>query len=96
MKIKVRASTEMNVTVLANSAAQALGYSSLKEHQIEVVLAVISACKKNICYAVSSHSIIFETFNPLLEKIKLLKVSLHRVIIYCRRLKDCSMLYKFF
>ena len=40
MKIKVRASTEMNVTVLANSAAQALGYSSLKEHQIEVVLAV--------------------------------------------------------
>eukprot|EP00731_Ephydatia_muelleri_P002966 Em0001g2966a len=60
------------------------------------VVVSISACKKNICYAVSSHSTIFETFNPLLEKIKLLKLSLHRVIIYCRRLKDCSMLYKFF
>ena len=30
----------MEVTVLANFAAQALGYNSLKEHQIEVVLAV--------------------------------------------------------
>ena len=35
-----RARTDMEVTVLANFAAQALGYNSLKEHQIEVVLAV--------------------------------------------------------
>ena len=31
-------------TVLANFAAQALGYNSLKEHQIEVVLAVAGFC----------------------------------------------------
>ena len=34
------ARTDMEVTVLANFAAQELGYNSLKEHQIEVVLAV--------------------------------------------------------
>ena len=34
----------------------------------------ISACKKNICYSVSSHSTICETFGPLLEEIKLRKV----------------------
>ena len=32
--------TEWKWTILANFAAQALGYNSLKEHQIEVVLAV--------------------------------------------------------
>ena len=35
-----QARTEWKWTVLANFAAQALGYNSLKEHQIEVVLAV--------------------------------------------------------
>ena len=43
-----RARTDMEVTVLANSA---LGYNSLKEHQIEVVLAVAGGrdvCKSSI------------------------------------------------
>ena len=51
----------MDVTVLANSAAQALGYNCLKRHQIEVVLAVAggrdvfavlpTGYGKSLCYA---------------------------------------------
>ena len=56
-----RARTDMEVTVLENFAAQALGYNSLKEHQIEVVLAVAgvrdvfavlpTGYGKSLCYA---------------------------------------------
>ena len=35
-----QARTDMEVTVLANFAAQELGYNSLEEHQTKVVLAV--------------------------------------------------------
>ena len=60
------------------------------------MIIAISPCKKNIMYRVSRFSSIQETFKPVLECIKKLRLSMPRIIIYCRRYEDCHHLYVFF
>jgi ATP-dependent DNA helicase RecQ len=56
----------------------------------------VSPCKSNIIYAVSKFVSICETFTPILEKLRIERTALPRIIVYCRRYDDCSKLYKFF
>ena len=45
----------------------------------------VSPCKKNIMYSMSTFISIRETFGPILEAIRRLRVFMPRIIIYCRR-----------
>ena len=56
----------------------------------------VSPCKKNIMYSMSTSISIRETFGPILEAIRRLRVFMPRIIIYCRRYEECSNLYIFF
>ena len=56
----------------------------------------VSPCKKNIMYSMSTFISIRETFGPILEAIRRLRVLMPRIIIYCRRYEECSNLYIFF
>ena len=56
----------------------------------------VSPCKKNIMYSMSTFISIRETFGPILEAIRRLRVFMPRIIIYCRRYEECSNLYIFF
>jgi len=56
----------------------------------------VSPCKKNIFYSVSKFTTISESFGPVLDELKEKLTSMGRIIIYCRRLNDCSSLYQFF
>ena len=56
----------------------------------------VSQCKKNIFYTVSKFTTINKSFGPVLDELKAKLTSMGRIIIYCRRIKDCSSLYEFF
>ena len=56
----------------------------------------ISPCKKNVMYAVSTFKTIFETFMPVLERLRQEGVTMPHLIIYCRRYEHCADLYTYF
>ncbi len=55
----------------------------------------IPPCKRNIVYAVVQFTSVAETLSPLLDRVKRERVSMPRVIVYCRRYEECTDLYLF-
>ena len=51
--------------------------------------------KPNISYSVRDKGNI-ESFSPLQKKLQTLRCQMPRVIIYCRKVEECSQLYLFF
>ena len=49
--------------------------------------------KPNISYTVRDKGNIEETFSPLQQKLQSLRCQMPRVIIYCRKVEECSQLY---
>ena len=62
----------------------------------KAVLVMISPCKPNIMYVIGNFISISETFSPLLERLKVERQSMPRMIVYCRTYNLCSDLYVFF
>ena len=62
---------------------------------INPTVIAISPCKSNISYNVSNFVSINETFGPVLHELRGKLTSMDRVIIYCRKIEDCSDLYCF-
>ena len=61
------------------------------------ILISVSPCKKNIMYAIAtSYSSIEHTFQPLLTRLRKERVTMSRIIIYCRKYEDCADLYMYF
>ena len=60
---------------------------------INPTVITISPCKSNISYNVSNFTSISETFGPVLHELRGTLTSMDRVIIYCRKIEDCSDLY---
>ena len=60
------------------------------------VVVAISPCKMNIVYNVSNFVSISENFGPVLYELREKLTAMNRVIIYCRRIEECSDLYCFF
>jgi len=58
-------------------------------------LIAISPCKSNISYNVSNFASISENFGPVLHELKGKLTSMDIVIIYCKKIEDCSDLYCF-
>lgn len=63
---------------------------------VSPLVIAVSPCKPNILYAVSEFSSLEISFAPVLEAIKMKRVSMPRILIYCRRYDDCSNLYLYF
>jgi len=55
-----------------------------------------SPCKNNIMYAIAQYSSIEHTFQPLLLQLRTERVTMSRIIIYCRKYEDCADLYMYF
>ena len=55
----------------------------------------ISPHKSNIIYWVAERESAEKCFAPVIDKLKVHRCELPRMIIYCSRYKDCSMLYRF-
>lgn len=61
------------------------------------VVIAISPCKKNMIYTLGKKfTTIEKTFKPLLARLKRKKSSMNRVLVYCRRHQDVSLLYTYF
>ena len=60
------------------------------------LLTYISPCRPNIIYSVENFDTLPNTFGPILETIKIERSNLPRILIYCRKHRDCSNLYSFF
>jgi len=56
----------------------------------------ISPCKSNIAYSVCNFLSTDESFGPILHQLRNKLTSMDRIIIYCRKIEDCSELYSFF
>ena len=56
----------------------------------------ISPHKSNIIYWVAERESAEKCFAPVIDKLKVHRCEHPRMIIYCSRYKDCSMLYRFF
>ena len=52
--------------------------------------------KTSMCYWVKEGETVHDFVMPLVSKLKVLRCKLPRVIIFCRRCADCTMLYKLF
>ena len=63
---------------------------------INPVVVSASPDKPNISYAVRQKVSIEEAFSPLAVKLKTLRRKLPRMIIFCRRYEECTLLYHFF
>ena len=63
---------------------------------INPTVIAVCPCKENIIYRLSKFESISESFGPILQEIKAKLTIMGRIIIYCRRLNDCSELYRFF
>ena len=51
--------------------------------------------KANVCYWVKGVSV-NDFVTPLVTKLKVQRSKLPRVMIFCRRIEDCSILYQLF
>lgn len=57
----------------------------------------VSPCQRNLMYAMATpYRSIENTFHPLLMRLVKDRVTMPRVIIYCRRYEDCADLYIYF
>ena len=57
----------------------------------------VSPCKRNLVYSIGApYSSIRKSFQPLLMKLKKERVSMPRIIVYCRKYEECADLYIFF
>ena len=84
----------MALTATATKKLQ-LKVSTILGMQNPKVIAV-SPCKRNLMYAVTSFKSIHETFRPVLERLQQERVSMPRMIIYCRQYEQCADLYLYF
>ena len=59
---------------------------------------VISASpvKANVCYWVKERVSVHDSVTPLVTKLKVQRSKLPKVMIFCRRIEDCSILYQLF
>ena len=56
----------------------------------------VSPEKSNITYWVRQKSSIEEVFTPIADKLKSERANMPRVIIFCKRCEECTILYQFF
>jgi ATP-dependent DNA helicase RecQ len=84
----------MALTATATKTLQRKVAKILGMHTPKVI--AVSPCKKNLIYAVTTHTSIPTTFMPVLKRLKKEGSSMPRIIIYCSRIEDCGDLYDFF
>jgi len=88
---------EVKFLALAATATKAL---RLKVSElvglVKPLVIAVSPCKQNMMYTVSKFTAIEETFLPICKGIKAQWILFPRMIIYCRKVEDCSMLYAYF
>ena len=56
----------------------------------------ISPEKSNITYWVRQKSSVEEVFTPIADKLKRERISMPRLIIFCKKCEECAILYHFF
>ncbi len=85
----------MALTATASRTLQQKVASILGMNKPAVI--AVSSCKANLMYAIANPFIsITKTFQPLLTRLQMERVTMPRVIIYCRKIEDCADLYLFF
>ena len=83
-------------------ALTATASSSTRQEVIEILgmnnpsVYAVSPHKSNVTYWVAERESVETCFGPVVEKLKVLRCTLPRMIIYCSEYEDCSTLYRFF
>ena len=72
------------------------GYVKYRMHAVRVRIVSKSLDKPNLIYRVQERTTKDDAFSPLVRRLKKERTKMARVIIFCRRCKDCAAIYEFF
>ena len=87
----------INMMALTATATNSLrvAVATILGMQDPVIIAV-SPCKPNIMFAVQAYQSMDESIGPFVRKLQTDRVTMPRVIVYCRSYSDCSDVYLYF
>lgn len=81
--------TATATTQTRNSIVKILG-------MVDPHIICISPHKPNILYWIAEKGGLQETFQPLIDKLRVQRIKMERVLIFCRRYEECADIYELF
>lgn len=87
----------LNIMALTATATKTLRYSvSRTIGMCDPVVIAVPPCKKNIMYSVKAFESVADTFKPVVERLKLERTNMPRMIIYGRSFSVCADVFLYF
>lgn len=90
-------SAGLNIMALTATATKTLRHSvSRTIGMCDPVVIAVPSCKKNIMYSVKAFESVANTFKPIIERLKLERTNMPRMIIYGRSFSVCADVFLYF